>query len=362
MDIAYANFRKMHEPLKQELQAVYEDVFDRQWFIGGDTLHRFEQNFAAFCGSRCCVGMGNGLDALQLMLRACDIGAGDEVIVPSNTFIATALAVSYVGAAPVLVEPTLEDLEINPDLIEAAITEKTKGIIAVHLYGRMCNMTRIKEIADKHGLYLFEDCAQAHGATHAGKMAGTFGHVGAYSFYPGKNLGAFGDAGAVITDSEELAAKMRAIGNYGSYKKYQHDLMGVNSRLDDLQAGFLDVKLKHLPQWTRERIAIADRFYAGIKNPKIRLPKYTTENVYHIFPVFCQQRDELQKYMEEKGIHCLIHYPIAIHLQKAYENMGWHPGQFPIAEEIAATELSIPLYPGLSEEEIQYIIDCLNAF
>lgn len=362
MEIAYANFRKMHEPLKEELQAVYNDVFDRQWFIGGETLHHFEEEFAAFCGSHYCVGMGNGLDALQLMLRACDIGAGDEVIIPSNTFIATALAVSYVGAVPVLVEPTLDDLEIDADRIEAAITAKTKGIIAVHLYGRMCNMTRIKEIADRHGLYLFEDCAQAHGAKHAGKTAGTFGHVGAYSFYPGKNLGAFGDAGAVITDSKELADKMRAIGNYGSYKKYQHDLMGVNSRLDDLQAGFLSVKLRHLPQWTKERIAIADRFYAGIHNPKIRLPRYTEENVYHIFPVFCQQRDELQKYMEEKSIHCLIHYPIAIHLQKAYENMDWKPGQFPIAEEIAATELSIPLYPGLSEEEIQYIIDCLNAF
>lgn len=362
MDIAYANFRKMHEPLKEELQAVYNDVFERQWFIGGSTLHNFEEEFAAFCGSNYCVGMGNGLDALQLMLRACGIGAGDEVIIPSNTFIATALAVSYVGAVPVLVEPTLDDLEIDPDRIEAAITEKTKGIIAVHLYGRMCNMTRIKEIADRHGLYLFEDCAQAHGAKHAGKTAGTFGHVGAYSFYPGKNLGAFGDAGAVITDSKELADKMRAIGNYGSYKKYQHDLMGVNSRLDDLQAGFLSVKLRHLPQWTKERIAIADRFYAGIHNSKIRLPRYTEENVYHIFPVFCRERDELQKYMEEKGIHCLIHYPIAIHLQKAYENMDWKPGQFPIAEEIAATELSIPLYPGLSEEEIQYIIDCLNAF
>lgn len=362
MEIAYSNFRKMHEPLKQDFLNCYNEVFDSQWFIGGNTLHRFEKEFADFCGAEYCVGMGNGLDALQLMLRACNIGKGDEVIIPSNTFIATALAVSYVGAVPVMVEPTLHDLEINPDLIEAAITPNTKGIIAVHLYGRMCNMTRIKEIADKHNLYLFEDCAQAHGAKHAGKMAGTFGDVGAYSFYPGKNLGAFGDAGAVITNNEELAEKMRAIGNYGSYRKYQHDLMGVNSRLDDLQAGFLSVKLKHLDEWTVERVRIAKLFYSGIHNSKIRLPEYTEENVYHIFPIFCNERDQLQAFMSEKGIQCLIHYPIAIHLQKAYSGMKKHVGDYPIAEEICATELSIPLYPGLSEEEIQYIIDCLNAF
>lgn len=362
MEIAYSNFRKMHEPLKDELLEVYQSVFDSQWFIGGKTLAKFEQEFAEYCGSKYCVGMGNGLDALQLMLRACDIGSGDEVIIPSNTFIATALAVSYVGATPIFVEPTLEDLEIDPEIIEAAITNKTKAVIAVHLYGRMCNMTRIKEITDRHGLYLFEDTAQAHGAMHNGKMAGSFGDVGAFSFYPGKNLGAFGDAGAVITNSKELAEKMRAIGNYGSYQKYHHEFKGVNSRLDDLQAGFLSVKLKHLDDWTTERVRIAKRFYAGIHNDKIRLPRYTEENVYHIFPVFCKERDQLQAFLAEKGIHCLVHYPIAMHLQKAYADLGKHEGDYPIAEEICATELSIPLYPGLTEEEIDYIIDMLNAF
>lgn len=362
MDIQYANFKKMHEPLKEEFGKVYNEVFEDQWFIQGKKLEKFESEFAEYCGSKYCVGTGNGLDALQLMLRACDIGEGDEVIVPSNTFIATVLAVSYVGATPVLVEPTLDHLEIDPDRIEEAITDKTKAIIAVHLYGRMADMTRICEIAKKHNLHVFEDTAQAHGAMHNGKKAGSFGTVGAFSFYPGKNLGAFGDAGAVITDNKEIADKMRALGNYGSTKKYKHDYKGINSRLDELQAGFLSVKLKKLDEWTKERVRIANIYYDRIKNDKIRLPKYTEENVYHIFPVFCDDRDELQKYLADKGIHTLIHYPTAIHLQQAYADMGKKAGDYPVAEKICATELSIPLYPGLTSEEIDYIVDALNAF
>lgn len=362
MDIKYADFKKMHEPLKEEFSKVYNEVFEDQWFIQGKKLEKFEAEFADYCGSKYCVGTGNGLDALQLMLRACNIGEGDEVIVPSNTFIATVLAVSYVGATPVLVEPTLEHLEIDPDRIEEAITDRTKAIIAVHLYGRMADMTRICEIAKKHNLHVFEDTAQAHGAMHKGKKAGSFGTVGAFSFYPGKNLGAFGDAGAVITDNKEIADKMRALGNYGSTKKYKHDYKGINSRLDELQAGFLSVKLKKLDEWTKERVRIANIYYDRIKNDKIRLPKYTEENVYHIFPVFCDNRYELQKNLADKGIHTLIHYPTAIHLQQAYADMGKKAGDYPIAEEICATELSIPLYPGLTSDEIDYIVDALNAF
>lgn len=362
MEIQYSDFRKMHEPLKDEFLKCYNDVFDSQWFIHGKKLEEFEQAFAKYCGAKYCVGMGNGLDALQLMLRACEIGPGDEVIVPSNTFIATVLAVSYVGATPVMVEPTEEDLEIDPCKIEEKITEKTKGIIAVHLYGRMADMDAINAIAKKHNLYVFEDTAQAHGAMHNGKKAGTFGHVGAFSFYPGKNLGAFGDAGAVVTDDKELADKMRALGNYGSSQKYKHDYKGVNSRLDELQAGFLSVKLAHLDEWTEERVRIAKLYYDRIHNDKIRLPKYTDENVYHIFPVFCDNRAEFIEYLEKKGIHTLIHYPTPIHMQGAYSDMNCKEGDYPIAEKICATEVSIPLYPGLTDEEIEYIINSINEF
>lgn len=362
MEIAYADFKRIHEPLKDEFLQCYQEIFDSQWFIKGKKLEAFENEFAEYCGTKYCIGVGNGLDALQLMLRACDIGAGDEVIVPSNTFIATVLAVSYVGATPVLVEPTLEDLVIDAERIEEAITEKTKAIIAVHLYGRMADMDQICSIAKRHNIMVFEDTAQAHGALHTGKKAGSFGKAGAFSFYPGKNLGAFGDAGAVITDDKDIADKMRAMGNYGSLKKYDHKYKGINSRLDELQAGFLSIKLKYLNEWNDDRVRIAKKYYDKIDNPKIRLPKYTEENVYHIFPVFSDERDNLNKYLEQNGIHCQIHYPVAIHLQGAYSDMNKRQGDYPIAEKICATELSIPLYPGMKEEEIQYIIDIINEF
>ena len=362
MEIEYSNFRKMHEPLKEKFLECYNSVYENQWFIYGNKLEQFEKEFAQYCGAKYCIGTGNGLDALQLMLRACDIGQGDEVIVPSNTFIATVLAISYVGAVPVLVEPDINTLLINPELIEEKITEKTKAIMVVHLYGRLADMKAIGQIAEKHNLLLFEDAAQAHGAEKNGKKAGTFGIAGAFSFYPGKNLGAFGDAGAVLTDDEKLAKKVRALGNYGSIKKYQHIYKGVNSRMDELQAAFLSVKLKSLNEWTNERKRIADIYYKEIKNSKIVLPEYTNENVYHIFPVLCKQRDELQQYLGKRGIHAMIHYPVAIHLQGAYEDMHCTEGDYPIAEAICSQELSIPLYPGLTRDEIEYIIKCINEF
>ncbi|MFG6326303.1 MAG: DegT/DnrJ/EryC1/StrS family aminotransferase [Lachnospiraceae bacterium] len=362
MNIKYTDFERMHKPIEKELEQCYKEVFNSQWFIQGRKLEQFEREFAEYCQTDYCVGVGNGLDALRLILQACDIGEGDEVIVPSNTFIATVLAISYTGASPVFVEPDISTLLINPDLIEEKITSRTKGIMVVHLYGRIAQMEKIMDIAKKHKLKVFEDCAQAHGAIRNGIKAGAWGDAGAFSFYPGKNLGALGDAGAVTTNNKELAEKVRALGNYGSRIKYKHEYKGVNSRLDELQAGFLSVKLKYLDKWTQERKEIADKYYKGINNEKIKLPSYTKENVYHIFPVLADNRNQLQKYLEEKGIHCLIHYPTAIHLQEAYRDMGLKRGAYPLAERICDTELSIPLYPGMTDGEIQYVIDAINEY
>lgn len=362
MEINYTDFYRMHKPIEKEIREAFNEVYESQWFIQGKKLEKFEEEFADFCGAKYCIGTGNGLDALRLILNAYDIGTGDEVIVPSNTFIATVLAISYVGATPVFVEPEEDTLVINPDLIEEKITDKTKAIMVVHLYGRVCDMPKISSIAKKHNLYLFEDCAQAHGVSIDGIKAGAWGNASAFSFYPGKNLGALGDAGAVTTNDKEVADKVRALGNYGATIKYHHDYMGVNSRLDEFQAAFLSAKLPSLNAWTEERKEIAKKFYEGIKNEKVRLPKYVEENVYHIFPVFCDDRDKLREFLEQKGIHTLIHYPIAIHLQKAYEYMGGKEGDYPIAEKICATELSLPLYPGMTEEEIGYIINSINEF
>lgn len=361
-EIPYTDFEKMHSPIRKELDDAYKRVMDSEWFIGGKEDEAFEKEFADWCGSKYAVGVGNGLDALRLILQAYDIGEGDEVLVPSNTFIATVLAISYVGAKPVFVEPDIDTLLITPEEAEKKITSNTKAIMVVHLYGRLADMDGFVELAKQNSLLLFEDTAQAHGAMHNGKKAGTFGTAGAFSFYPGKNLGALGDAGAVVTDNKELADKVRALGNYGSTRKYKHDYVGVNSRLDEFQAAFLRVKLKQLDVWTDERKKIADLYYRGIKNSKIILPKYSEENVYHIFPILSEKRDELQNYLEDKGIHTLIHYPIPIHLQGAYSDLGFKEGDYPIAERIADQELSIPLYPGMDNEDIEYVIDALNKF
>lgn len=362
MNVRYTDFERMHTPIKHELLQCYKDVYENQWFIQGKRLEQFEREYADFCGSKYCVGVGNGLDALRLILQAYDIGAGDEVIVPANTFIATVLAITYEGATPVLIEPEEETLLINPKLIEEKITDKTKAIIVVHLYGRMAAMNEIMEIAAKHDLMVFEDAAQAHGAQLNGIKAGNWGDASAFSFYPGKNLGALGDGGAVTTNNQEIAEKVRALGSYGSKIKYKHEYKGINSRLDEMQAAFLSVKLKKLDEWTQERQQIAKQYYAGINNTKIVLPKYTENNVYHIFPVFCERRDDLQEYLQRKGIFTLIHYPTAIHLQEAYSDLNLGEGTLPITEHICATELSLPLYPGMTQEEIDYVIACINGF
>lgn len=310
------------------------------------------------------VGVGNGLDALFLALKALGVGEGDEVIVPSNTYIATALAVTYVGATPVFVEPDIRTFNIDPVKIENAITDKTKAIMPVHLYGQACDMDPIMEIARKHNLYVVEDCAQAHGATYKGKVIGSFGDAAGFSFYPGKNLGALGDAGATVTNDEELAKKIRALGNYGSDYKYHHIYQGNNSRLDELQAAFLAAKLSILDKVNENRRSIADKYLAGIKNSEIILPfvpEYANP-VWHIFAIRCKRRDELEKFLNDAGIGTNKHYPIPIHLQECYKDLGFKEGDFPIAEEISSTQLSIPMYYGMTDEEVQYVIDKVNEF
>ncbi len=364
MNIPFVSFKPMEKELDKELRLAFERVYARSWYIEGKEDEAFEKAFAEFCGSKFCVGVGNGLDALMLALKALEIGAGDEVIVPSNTYIATVLAVTYVGATPVFVEPDIRTFNIDPVKIEEKISSRTKAIIPVHLYGQPCEMDTIVAIAKKYNLYLIEDCAQAHGATYKGKRVGAFGDAAGFSFYPGKNLGALGDAGAVVSNKREIADIVRALENYGSDYKYHHIYKGHNSRLDEIQAAFLQIKLPHLNKMNAERRRIANRYLTEIHNENIILPYVINDvvPVWHIFAIRCKRRDELEKYLNVKGIGTNKHYPIPIHMQECYRDLGFSVGDFPIAEEISATELSIPMYYGMIEEEITYVIDAINSF
>ena len=364
MQVPFVSFLPMERELDSQLRAAFDRVFTRSWYIEGAEDAAFEKAFAEFCGVSGCVGVGNGLDALMLVLKAWGIGEGDEVIVPSNTYIATALAVTYVGAKPVFVEPDIRTFNIDPNRIEEAINERTKAIMPVHLYGQPCDMEPIMSIARKHRLLVLEDCAQAHGATYRGQKIGSFGDAAGFSFYPGKNLGALGDAGAVVSNDEALLEKVRALGNYGSDYKYHHIYKGNNSRLDELQAAFLGAKLPHLERMNAERRRIAGIYLAEIRNPEIILP-YVMEDVvpvWHIFGIRCHRRDALESYLKEQGIGTNKHYPIPMHLQPCYQSLGFHEGDFPIAEEISATQLSLPMYYGMTDEQIQYVIACINEF
>ena len=364
MEVPFASFKPMEHELDKDIRNAFERVYGRSIYIGGAEDENFEKAFSKYCGVKYCTGAGNGLDALMLSLKALDIGEGDEVIVPSNTYIATALAVTYVGAHPVFVEPDIRTYNINPERIEEAITEKTKAIMPVHLYGQACDMDPILSIAKKYGLFVVEDCAQAHGATYKGKKIGSFGDAAGFSFYPGKNLGALGDAGAAVSNNKDLIEKIRALGNYGSDYKYHHIYKGNNSRLDELQAAFLSAKLPHLDQMNSERRKIAKKYMDGINNDKVILPYVIKDAVpvWHIFSVRSQFRDELEKYLNDKGIGTNKHYPIPMHLQKCYSDLGFKEGDFPIAEEISRTQLSIPMFYGMTDQEIQYVIDTVNAF
>jgi dTDP-4-amino-4,6-dideoxygalactose transaminase len=361
-------FLDLHSPyheLKEEMDEAYFRVMESGWYILGQEVEFFEQEFAQYCGTQFCIGVGNGLEALHLILRAYGIGEGDEVIVPSNTYIATWLSVSYAGARPVPVEPDPRTYNLDPDRVESAITSKTRALLPVHLYGQTADMDPLMELAEQYNLKVIEDAAQAQGARHEGRISGVLGHAAGFSFYPGKNLGALGDAGAVTTNDDKLADQVRTLRNYGSKVKYYNEVKGYNSRLDEMQAAFLRVKLKHLEEWNKRRENIADIYLEALANlPDLTLPHVPewALPVWHIFPVRHPQRDDLQKYLKSKGVDTLIHYPVPPHLSGAYASLGMHQGTFPIAEAIASTELSLPIGPHLSVEDAKYIVDLIHDF
>ena len=364
MKVPFVTLEPIHNEIRTELNEAYDRVMNRNYFIQGEECRLFEKEYASYCGAAYCVGVGNGLDALYLILRAMGIGKGDEVIVPSNTYIATALAVSYTGAMPVFVEPVLENYNIDTMKIEEKITPKTKAIIAVHLQGRAADMDGVCTVARRHNLYVIEDAAQAHGAKYKRKRVGALSDAAAFSFYPGKNLGALGDGGCVTTDNREIAEQVRALGNYGSDYKYHHIYQGVNSRLDEMQAAFLRVKLKRLDKWNEERRRIAKLYFDGIQNPEIILPPQNSEiyeHIYHVFVLRCDKRDKLEQYLKKKNVGTLKHYPIPIHKQEAYKEQSILE-ELPIAEEISNSVLSIPMYYGMTKSEIDYVIECINRF
>ncbi len=348
---------------QQEYEAAALRALRSGWYILGPELTAFEKEFAAYAGRKFCVGVNSGLDALTLAVRALGIGAGDEVIVPANTYIATVLAVTENGATPVFVEPD-EHYTLDAGRIEDAITEKTKAVMVVHLYGQAAQMDKICRIAQERNLYLLEDCAQSHGAVFGETVTGAFGDVGCFSFYPTKNLGAFGDAGAVVTDHEDLAKKLRMLRNYGSKEKYHNEIEGVNSRLDEIQAALLRVKLSHLDELIRERQNIARCYLEGIRNPALILPKTREQanHVYHQFVVRTKERDKFQAYLKEHGIETVIHYPVPPHLAECYKRLGHKRGDFPVAERYAEEVLSLPMFNGMTADEINYVIKTCNAY
>ena len=357
-----STLKYLHEDLKDEIVKKFNDIYESGWFIQGNEVCDFEKNFAKYIGTKYCVGVGNGLDAIKIALLALNIGEGDEVIVPSNTFIATVLAISQVGATPILVDPDMETYNISYKNISKNISDKTKALIAVHLYGQSADMDEILEICRDNNLYLIEDCAQAHGAIYKGKKVGSFGDISCFSFYPGKNIGALGDGGAVLTNNKEYEAKIRALGNYGSDYKYHHIYKGMNSRLDEIQAGFLNIKLSHIDKMISERCRIASRYLKEINNEKIILPKVMDDrnHVWHIFAVRTDNRNEFQNYLKKNEIETSIHYPISIAKQEAYKND--HLNSLKNANIISNQELSLPLYYGMSDDEIDYVIDVINKY
>lgn len=362
--IPFLDLHEAYQELKSELTEAFQKVMNSGWYILGEEVSKFEEEFASFCGVNHCIGVGNGLDALHLILKAYDIGEEDEVIVPSNTFIATWLAVSYVGAKIIPVEPNEKTYNIDPQKIEHAITSKTKAIIPVHLYGQPAEMDEINAIAKKYGLWVIEDAAQAHGALYKGQRTGSLGHAAGFSFYPGKNLGAFGDGGAITTNNDLLAEKIRMLRNYGSKVKYSHQMKGFNSRLDELQAAFLRVKLRYLDEWNERRRAIANHYLDGLSSADILLP-HVVKNIipaWHLFVVRTKNREALQSYLKSENIDSLIHYPIPPHLQQAYADMKYPSGSFPISERIHNEVLSLPIGPHMNMIELKKIIISINSF
>ena len=365
MNVPFLDLKAAYTELKDDLDRAYQRVVESGSFILGPEVAAFETEFAEFCEAKYCLGVANGLDALHLILRALEIGAGDEVIVPSNTYIATWLAVSYAGATPVPVEPDERTYNLDPARLEAAITQKTKAIIAVHLYGQPADMDRIKEIAAPYGIKVIEDAAQAHGARYKGKPTGSLGDVAAFSFYPGKNLGALGDGGAVVTNDAALAEELRRLRNYGSRVKYWHEVKGFNSRLDELQAAFLRVKLRRLGEWNERRKQAARYYLQTLEGvPDLQLPFVPewAEPVWHLFVIRHPQRTALQKCLTDASVGTIIHYPVPPHLQRAYADMERLAGSFPLAERMAQEVLSLPMGPHLSERDAERVVAEVSSF
>ena len=366
MKVPFLSLKEVTDKYSKEIHEAVDRVIDSGWYLQGNENKKFEENYSKYIGSKFCVGVANGLDALIWILRGyIELGVmkpGDEIIVPANTYIATILAITENKLVPVLAEPKLDNLQIDDSLIESKITAKTKGIMIVHLYGNCAYTETINNICKKYNLKLIEDNAQAHGCKFNGKMTGSLGNAAAHSFYPGKNIGALGDAGAVTTDDEELARAIRSLANYGSQKKYVFQYTGRNSRLDEIQAAVLDVKLRHLDEAVVLRKRVAKKYYEGIKNSKIQLIKVNDweQRAFHLFPILCEDRDELQKYLEENGVGTNIHYPIPPHKQECYKE--WNILSFPVTEYIHKCELSIPMSPCLTDEEVEYVIKMINAF
>ena len=360
--IKFLDLHKINQRFKSEIDLAIREVLESGWYLLGEKNKAFEENFAKYCETKFSVGCANGLDALHLAIRAYDFPKDSEIIVPANTYIASILAISNCGLKPILVEPNLETYNIDADLIEAKITEKTKAIVVVHLYGQAVEMEKIWELAKKYNLKIIEDSAQAHGAIYQGKKVGNLGDIGCFSFYPGKNLGALGDGGSITTNDEEVAIKIRAIANYGSLIKYENIYKGLNSRLDEIQAAILDLKLQFLDADNQQRREIAKIYRENIKNEKIVLPKpYKEEShVWHLFVIRTKNRDKLQEYLKIKGIQTLIHYPIPPHKQNAYKE--WNNLSFPITEKIHKEVLSLPISPAMNKEEAFYIVQILNEF
>lgn len=363
--VPFLDLKSPYIELRDELDAAYRRVMESGWYILGEEATAFEKEFAEHCGAKFCVGVGNGLEALHLILRAYGIGEGDEVIVPTNTYIATWLAVSYAGAKPVPVEPIEREYNIDPNRIEAAITPRTKAILPVHLYGLAADVDPILSLAERFNLKVVEDAAQAQGAQYKGRSAGNLCHAAGFSFYPGKNLGALGDAGAAMTNDEALADKARTLRNYGSKVKYYNEAKGYNSRLDEMQAAFLRVKLKRLDEWNARRARIASFYLEALSDVEdLILPAFPDRSspVWHIFPVRHPRRDELQAHLKANGVDTLIHYPVPPHLSGAYADMGYSRGAFPIAEAIADSELSLPMGPHLGEGDAERVVEVIQSF
>lgn len=358
--IPFLNLKAINERFKTEFEESFQEVLQSGWYLQGEQNKAFEKEFAKYCEAAHCIGCANGLDALRLSIKALGLGMGDAIIVPANTYIASVLAISDNGCTPVLVEPDIETYNINPDLIESHITPHTKAIMVVHLYGQVAQMDKICALAKKYNLKVIEDCAQAHGAVFQGRKVGSFGNISGFSFYPGKNLGALGDGGAVVTNDDTLAQKVRALANYGSFVKYENLYKGLNSRLDEIQAAFLKIKLKHLEADNARRKEIATMYLERINNTQIVLPKCKTDSVWHLFVVRCANREKLQAYLTDNGIQTLIHYPIPPHKQEAYKELNHL--HFPITEQIHREVLSLPISPVMQDDEVKCVVNAVNAF